>query len=149
MNLGLYEAALWHLGPQPNTSIGTQLCLWVYREVNNESPSARHQSPQKCDDVVADSQGTDEELSAEEVSVIAMLLIFHPLGRFFKEPDVDDLESKAAILFSLYERYSGEKCKLPEKTNCPLRDGWLNLLWFIHANKGVRIFPYAFSASLG
>lgn len=81
----------------------------VNREVNNESPSARHQSPQKCDDVVADSQGTDEELSAEE------------------EPDVDDLESKAAILFSLYERYSGEKCKLPEKTNCPLRDEYRRL----------------------
>ncbi|VDO21983.1 unnamed protein product [Haemonchus placei] len=40
----------------------------------------------------------------------------------FKENEKDDFNSKLEMIFSLYKKHCGERCRLPETSKCPMRD---------------------------
>ncbi|XGW22810.1 hypothetical protein V3C99_005212 [Haemonchus contortus] len=45
----------------------------------------------------------------------------------FKENEEDDFDSKLEMIFSLYKKHTGEKCRLPETSKCPMRDEFRKL----------------------
>ncbi|KAK6046127.1 hypothetical protein COOONC_16368 [Cooperia oncophora] len=62
---------------------------------------------------------TEEAENTEEVVKDSQEMYAFPITEVKQS---DDFDSKMDMIFSLYERYSGERCQLPERTNCPLRD---------------------------
>ncbi|KAK6014204.1 hypothetical protein OSTOST_20442, partial [Ostertagia ostertagi] len=70
--------------------------------------SVKVEGPEESEEVVRDSQEMPPPPNSETKGI-------------------DDLDSKMESFFSFYKQYSGERCRLPDKTKCPLRDEYRKL----------------------
>ncbi|KAK5983038.1 hypothetical protein GCK32_016807, partial [Trichostrongylus colubriformis] len=92
--------------------IAPQLHNGISSVVNTANDHIKNDEPEDDDEVVKASQ----ELCTPSNSEFA-----------YDKKERSDLDSKMELILSLYEQHSGERCRLPEKTKCPLRDEYRKL----------------------